>query len=79
MIAVMASKWVGDFLSVEGIYLAWIGLHDYPFLPNSEFRDKGETASEMMIPVTELVTIDGRQSTLRVLGQPFHYHLRAAV
>jgi hypothetical protein len=64
----MALKWVGDFLSVEGFYLAWFGLHDSPFLLNSELRDKGETVADTMIPVSELVTINGRQSTRRVLG-----------
>jgi len=75
MIAVMASKWVGDSLSVGGIYVAWIGLHDYPFLPNSEFRDKGETAADLMRPVMELVTINGRKTTLGVLES----HVRASI
>ncbi|KAF9508161.1 hypothetical protein BS47DRAFT_1373732 [Hydnum rufescens UP504] len=75
MIAVMVSKWVGDSLSVGGIYVAWIGLHDYPFLPNSEFRDKGETAADLMRPVMELETINGRKTTLSVLES----HVRASI
>lgn len=69
MIAVMASKWVGDALGKEGIYTAWIALHDYPFLPASEFRDNGESAEGYMVPTKDLVTIDARRTSLRVLGK----------
>lgn len=68
MIAVMVSKWVADSISPDGIYIAWIKMHDYPFLPNSEFRDRGETAEDLMTPIRELAVIDGRKTTLAELG-----------
>lgn len=68
MIAVMVAKWVGDSLNPEGIYIAWIGLHDYPFMPNSEFHDQGEVAQDVMVPISDLVTINGKSITLRVLS-----------
>jgi len=67
MIAVMTSKWVADSLYPDGIYMAWISLHDYPFLPATEFRDKGDTAADHMRPVAELNVIDGRCTTLQEL------------
>jgi len=67
MIAVMSSKWVADSLYPDGIYVAWISLHDYPFLPTTEFRDKGDTAADHMRPVTDLKVIDGRRISLREL------------
>jgi chloride channel 3/4/5 len=64
MIAVMVSKWVGDAFNRQGIYDAWIALHGYPFIPTSEFRDSGETAEEFMVPVQDVVMINGRDSSV---------------
>ncbi len=68
MVAVMVSKWVADSISPDGIYIAWIKLRDYPFLPNSEFRDQGETAEDLMTRTRDLAVIDGRETTLAELG-----------
>ncbi|KAH9832582.1 Cl-channel protein [Rhodofomes roseus] len=57
MISVMVSKWVGDYFGKEGIYSIWIAMRAYPWLPPSEFRDKGETAADVMKPAADLVVI----------------------
>jgi len=68
MVAVMVSKWVADSISPDGIYIAWIKLHGYPFLPNSEFRDRGETAEDLMTLTKDLAVIDGREISLAELA-----------
>ncbi|KAF8308326.1 hypothetical protein DL93DRAFT_2171178 [Clavulina sp. PMI_390] len=67
MIAVMSSKWVAESMYPEGIYAAWISLHDYPFMPASDYRDKGDRAEDHMTPLSEIKVIDGKSSTLRQL------------
>ena len=57
MISVMVSKWVGDALGKEGIYTTWIALHKYPWLNTADHRDKGETATSMMVPFDKLSVI----------------------
>ena len=68
MIAVMVSKWVGDAFRKEGIYSRWIALRQYPWLPYTDYRDKGETATGIMIPFDSLVTITSQGCTIRDLG-----------
>ena len=62
-------KWVGDAISKEGIYAAWIQLRKYPSLPSDDFRDSGETVEKVMIPVSGIFSIRVH-STLQELG-PF--------
>lgn len=57
MISVMVSKWVGDYFGKEGIYSIWIAMRAYPWLPPSEYRDRGETAADIMKPAADLVVI----------------------
>lgn len=57
MISVMVSKWVADYFGKEGIYSIWIAMRAYPWLPTSEFRDRGETAANVMKPAADLVVI----------------------
>jgi chloride channel 3/4/5 len=67
MISVMTAKWVGDAFGKDGIYSVWIALRKYPWLPPVDYRDKGETAADVMTPVEKLVVIaDG--CTLRELS-----------
>lgn len=69
MISVLVSKWVADAVGgKEGIYTVWIALRRYPWLPSEEYRDKGETAAELMTPVERLVLVDNRTCTLASLG-----------
>ncbi|KAF8328365.1 chloride channel [Cantharellus anzutake] len=72
MVAVLVSKWVADSMFPDGIYTTWIKLHNYPFLPNSEFRDRGEIAEDLMTPTRELAVIDGRITTLDELVKCIH-------
>ena len=57
MISVMVSKWVGDAMGKEGIYAVWIAMRQYPWLPPGEYRDKGQTAAQIMKPAENLVII----------------------
>lgn len=68
MLVVMVSKWVADAFGKEGIYEAWITLRGHPWLAPLEYHDHGETASAIMTPLARLVTINGRQSTIKELG-----------
>lgn len=68
MISVMVAKWVGDAVGKEGIYPRWIALRSYPWLPQEEYRDNGETADSVMVPFDKLVTINARRCTLQELG-----------
>ncbi|PCH36364.1 Cl-channel protein [Wolfiporia cocos MD-104 SS10] len=79
MIAVMVSKWVGDYFGKEGIYTVWIAMREYPWLPPAEFHDTGETAAGVMKPAERLVVIEQDESgiTLKDLKRtvdthPFH-------
>ncbi|OCB86382.1 Cl-channel protein [Sanghuangporus baumii] len=77
MISVMVSKWVADAFGKEGIYSRWIALHKYPWLPYAEYRDKGETAANVMIPLESLVTVDAYGCSLRELARlvtDYNYH-----
>ncbi|KAG8899607.1 hypothetical protein FRB99_006556 [Tulasnella sp. 403] len=60
MLAVMTSKFVGDYFG-KGIYDTWIAMHGYPYLPPAEFRDQGETAASVMVPVDNIISVNGRQ------------------
>ncbi|KAK7685663.1 hypothetical protein QCA50_011007 [Cerrena zonata] len=78
MISVVVSKWVADALGKEGIYSVWIAMRQYPWLPPDEFRDKGQTAAQIVKPVESLVVIyDEEQTTLKELNTFFEangYH-----
>ena len=75
MISVMVAKWVGDAISQEGIYAAWIAMRQYPWLPPGEYRDKGQTAAQIMKPVEKLVVVeDGMKSTLKDLDMLLSKH-----
>lgn len=50
-------------------FLTRLNKHDYPFLPMTEFRDKGDTAADHMRPIADIKVIDGRSSTLQELGE----------
>ena len=58
MISVMTAKWVGDACGKDGIYSVWIAMRKYPWLPPVAYRDKGETAAQVMTPVERLVSIE---------------------
>lgn len=64
MICVMTSKWVGDALGKEGIYSVWIAMQRYPWLPPTNYHDKGETGAQIMKPFEELVVIEDEQSSI---------------
>ncbi|KAG9017948.1 hypothetical protein FRB90_000074 [Tulasnella sp. 427] len=68
MLAVMSSKFVGDYLG-KGIYDTWIAMHGYPYLPPSDFRDRGETAASVMTSTDKLVVLYNNQSTPSELGE----------
>ncbi|KAG8846614.1 hypothetical protein FRB91_000657 [Serendipita sp. 411] len=89
MISVIISKFIGDALGItilvirndltqpstgkEGIYAAWIQLRGYPAFPNQEFRDAGQKAGSVMVPVDKLVCV-GAHSTLRGLEDVVDSH-----
>lgn len=50
MVAVMASKWVGDSLLRQGVYDAHIGLNGYPFLDSKEEFVYTTLAADCMSP-----------------------------
>jgi chloride channel 3/4/5 len=83
MISVVGSKWVGDALGKEGIYTVWIAMRSYPWLPPSEYRDKGQTAASVMKSAHNLVVIhedvetDNEESTvggLKTFVERHGYH-----
>lgn len=69
MISVMTSKWIGDAINKEGIYTAWISLHGYSFLPNVEFRDDENKGDQYIVPIGQIVTVNGHWSGLTQLGE----------
>jgi chloride channel 3/4/5 len=73
MICVMTSKWVGDALGKDGIYPVWIAMRQYPWLPPTNYHDKGETGAQIMKPFEELVVIEDERSTVVDLGK-FQLH-----
>ncbi|KAG8803922.1 hypothetical protein FRB91_000664 [Serendipita sp. 411] len=73
MISVIISKFIGDALGKEGIYAVWIQLRGYPAFPNQEFRDAGQKAGSVMVPVDKLVCV-GAHSTLRGLEDVVDSH-----
>ncbi|TFK74955.1 Cl-channel protein [Pluteus cervinus] len=58
MVCVMTAKWVGDALGTEGIYSTWIAMRQYPWLPPVHYKDKGETAAQIMKPRRKLIVIE---------------------
>lgn len=69
MISVMVAKWVGDAFGEEGIYGIWIAMRRYPWLAPVEYKDKGEVAGEVMIPVDNLVVVRSGVDKLSHLGE----------
>ncbi|TDL24076.1 Cl-channel protein [Rickenella mellea] len=67
MISVMVSKWVADVFGKDGIYSSWIAMRRYPWLAPVEFRDKGETAANCMVPFERIVTINADGMTITEL------------
>ncbi|KAI0352159.1 hypothetical protein OH77DRAFT_1428938 [Trametes cingulata] len=76
MISVMVSKWVADAFGKDGIYSVWIAMRQYPWLPSSEFRDKGQTAAHVMKAASNLVVIrdDGQGCTVKELEELVKRH-----
>ncbi len=82
MISVVGSKWVADALGKEGIYSVWIAMRSYPWLPPSEYRDKGQTAASIMKRADRLVIIhddqeandEGTISGLKTFVEQHVYH-----
>uniref|UniRef100_A0A8C4R385 Chloride channel protein n=2 Tax=Eptatretus burgeri TaxID=7764 RepID=A0A8C4R385_EPTBU len=75
MVAVMASKWVGDAFGREGIYDAHIRLNGYPFLDAKEEFSHTTLAADVMHPrrsepplavlTHEEMTVDDLEGTIR--------------
>lgn len=76
MISVMVSKWVADAFGKEGIYSVWIAMRQYPWVPPTEFHDRGETAAQVMKSAQNIVVIrdDGSGCTLQELDQLLRTH-----
>ncbi|KAF7977593.1 hypothetical protein HWV62_3192 [Athelia sp. TMB] len=67
MISVVISKMVADAFGKDGIYGVWIAMRKYPWLPPVDYRDRGETAAQIMTPVERLVVLEDG-CTLRDIG-----------
>ncbi|KAK7610988.1 voltage gated chloride channel [Phyllosticta paracitricarpa] len=71
MVAVMISKWVGDFVSPRGIYEAWIHFNGYPFLDNRDSDTNSAVpdvpASQVMTRMDDLVVITATGHTIQSL------------
>jgi chloride channel 3/4/5 len=65
----MTSKWVGDAFGKDGIYSVWIAMRRYPWLPPTDYKDKGEFGLDLMKPFEELVVIEDGKYTLLELGE----------
>jgi chloride channel 3/4/5 len=71
MIAVMLSKWVGDFISPRGIYESWIQFNGLPYLDN---RDETLATvsdvpiNEIMTRIEDLVVITATDHTIQTLN-----------
>lgn len=57
MVAVMASKFVGDAFGTQGIYDSWIEMQGYPFLDKNEDSFYGSDVRQLMTPYDELAII----------------------
>lgn len=76
MVAVMTSKFVGDFFGKRGIYESWITLQNYPFLDKNEDSFYGMSITSIMTHASDIVviyanknnTINDIQETLRSGG-----------
>ena len=76
MISVMVSKWVADAFGKDGIYSVWIAMRQYPWLPASDYRDKGQTAAHVMKPASNLAVIrdNGQGLPLKELDEITRTH-----
>ncbi|PBP26940.1 chloride channel protein [Diplocarpon rosae] len=69
MIAVMASKWVGDAFGKRGIYESWIHFNEYPFLDNSEETVIPDIpVSQIMTRIEDLVVLTATGHTIKSLS-----------
>ncbi|KAI6716836.1 voltage gated chloride channel [Diplocarpon mali] len=69
MIAVMASKWVGDAFGKRGIYESWIHFNEYPFLDNSEEKVIPDIpVSRIMTRIEDLVVLTATGHTIESLS-----------
>ncbi|PBP27310.1 chloride channel protein [Diplocarpon rosae] len=69
MIAVMASKWVGDAFGKRGIYESWIHFNEYPFLDNSEETVIPDIpVSQIMTRIEDLVVLTATGHTIESLS-----------
>ncbi|KAF7971294.1 hypothetical protein HWV62_21448 [Athelia sp. TMB] len=76
MISVVISKMVADAFGKDGIYGVWIAMRKYPWLPPVDYRDRGETAAQIMTPVERLVVLEDGCSLRDIdnLVKKFDYH-----
>ncbi|KAL2064317.1 hypothetical protein VTL71DRAFT_4811 [Oculimacula yallundae] len=75
MIAVMASKWVGDAFGKRGIYESWIHFNEYPFLDNSEETVIPDIpVSQIMTRIEDLVVLTSTGHTIKSLSDILATH-----
>ncbi|KAH9219758.1 chloride channel-like protein 3 [Leptodontidium sp. 2 PMI_412] len=75
MIAVMASKWVGDAFGKRGIYESWIHFNEYPYLDNSEETVIPDIpVSQIMTRIEDLVVLTATGHTIKSLSDILAAH-----
>ncbi|KAK0121855.1 hypothetical protein ONS95_010134 [Cadophora gregata] len=75
MIAVMASKWVGDAFGKKGIYESWIHFNEYPYLDNSEENVIPDIpVSQIMTRIEDLVVLTATGHTIQSLSEVLATH-----
>ncbi|KAH7412872.1 chloride channel-like protein 3 [Cadophora sp. MPI-SDFR-AT-0126] len=75
MIAVMASKWVGDAFGKKGIYESWIHFNEYPYLDNSEETVIPDIpVSQIMTRIEDLVVLTATGHTIQSLSEVLAIH-----
>ncbi|KAG4442420.1 hypothetical protein IFR05_002122 [Cadophora sp. M221] len=75
MIAVMASKWVGDAFGKRGIYESWIHFNEYPYLDNSEETVIPDIpVSQIMTRIEDLVVLTATGHTIKSLSDILATH-----
>ncbi|XMA20186.1 hypothetical protein WAI453_012977 [Rhynchosporium graminicola] len=75
MIAVMASKWVGDAFGKRGIYESWIHFNGYPYLDNSEETVIPDIpVSQIMTRIEDLVVLTATGHTIKSLSDILAAH-----
>ena len=51
----------------DGIYSVWIAMRRYPWLPPKEYRDNGETGTDIMKPLSDIIVIEDCVTTVKEL------------